>query len=126
MTAEQTLLQKRIQDLLDYADKLAVQHWEEQKFSTPPSVHRIRSIGPQWCKIGLVTRYHGHPDQDTAIYAFISMRDGHTSALGKIPCGGIYMPASHLQPAKNVRGSIFDEDFGDCLTHSGVKYMSQM
>ncbi len=121
MTAEQTLLQKRIQDLLDYADKLSVQYWADRQFTaTPPSIHRVRSVGPQWCKIGLVSRYFGHPDQDTAIYAFIAMRDGYTSALGNIQCGGIYMPA------KNVRGSIFDEDFGDCLTHNGVKYMSQM
>ncbi len=47
MTAEQTLLQKRIQDLLDYSDKLSAQYWEVRQFTaTPPSVHRIRSIGP--------------------------------------------------------------------------------
>lgn len=123
MTAEQTLLQKRIQAFLENADKISAQWFIEQNYQWLSPVHRVKSMGDQWCKIVTVDRLPDGKERESSVYAFISVRETENKTLGKIPNGGIFMPANYKAPAKHARGNVFDEDFGDCQTPHGIKYL---
>jgi len=59
-----------------------------------------------------------------AIFCFIAVKDGFTRQLGYFKAGDIFEPASFKAPAKNARGNVFLEDFGDPIDeHASIRYL---
>lgn len=109
-------INQRIEALCKEADRLSM-----LGNPTNPSTH-IAEYSSKWCKVVSQAKQ----PQTTAgqkVYCFIALKDFENKALGAIKAGDIHMAATWKQPAKHARGSVFANDFGNCLTEYGIKYI---
>src|SRR5271170_7957634 len=111
-------MEDRIAAYVLAADAETAAYWERQKYThSPPPTHRV-IMSDKWAKVVVVE--HG---KDSSVHSFICLKDGATKALGILKAGDIHKAATFKAPAKHARGSIFQEDFGKCLTPFGVTYL---
>lgn len=70
----------------------------------------------------MVEERNGQPTV-SSVYTFVCLKDGQTKALGNLKAGDIHKAAGWKAPAKHARGSVFQDDFGKCLTAHGIVYL---
>ncbi len=108
----------RVAALVIRADEISAEYHTRMGFTSfRPDRHEAKAISEKWYKvdsIGVGSR---------SVYCFVARQDFENKELGKVIAGGIYMAASYKKPAKHVRGSVFQEDFGGCLNQHGVNYL---
>lgn len=117
---DQVLLQ-RIEDLVKRADQLVKDHFDRMKFVQKPPIHRAE-ISSSWAKIITQEERNG-TYVDGSVYAFVALKTKTSKNLGFVVAGDIHKAASYNTPAKHKRGSVFDENFNNCLTEYGIVYM---
>jgi hypothetical protein len=64
--------------------------------------------GREFCRVFSIHCFDGRPRWPTA-HAFVALEDGHSRTLGSWKKGDIFYSASWKQPAKHVRGNIFQD-----------------
>jgi hypothetical protein len=117
------ILHDRINALVKRADEISAEHWKRMNFTfSPPPKHRADYISDKWVRVVNLEERNG-AWVDASVYAFVALQDGYTKALGFVKAGDIHKAASYKTPAKRARGSVFQEDFGRCLTEHGVVYL---
>jgi hypothetical protein len=116
-------IKERIAALCQRADELSARYFELSgfTFSKPPR-HRSDYISPKWCRVVVQEERNGQY-ADTSVYCFVCLQDGQTKALGVVKAGDIHKSATWKAPAKHARGSVFQPDFGNCLTPNGIVYL---
>lgn len=108
----------RIQDLVKHISGVFQKNHDENKLKWPIDVLELH-WGPKWCKIDRRNQLN----KGASVYCFVAITDFSNKQLGSVKTGDIHMPASFRIPAKHARGSIFQEDFGNCCGPYGVKYL---
>ena len=74
---------------------------------------RADYLSDKWCRIIV----------DTSAYAFVALIDYANKTLGAVKRGDIHRPATWKAPAKHKRGSVWADDFGNCLGAYGISYL---
>lgn len=116
-------IKERIAALCVRADEISARSWERNgyTFSKPPK-HQAHYISPKWCRVVVLEERNGQYTE-SSVYCFVCLQDGQTKALGVVKAGDIHKSATYKAPAKHARGSVFQEDFGKCLTEYGIVYL---
>src|SRR6516225_6518980 len=116
-------IKERIAALCDRADQLSATYFERNGFTyAKPDKHRAEYISDKWCRVMVLEERNG-TYTPTSVYCFFCLQKGQTKALGVLKGGEIKRPATAKAPAKHARGSVFQEDFGNCLTPNGIVYL---
>lgn len=113
---DETLL-KQINIFVKYANQILENYWNEFGFIHTRPIHQIDSINDKWAKIVTV-----QPNA-TSVFAFICLKDFENKTLGKLKKGDIHKAASWKIPAKHPRGSVYQENFNNCVTPHGIIYL---
>ena len=82
-----------------------------------PETYEV-TFSPKWAKV--IRKYSG---TGASVYCFVALTASVTKSLGRVKAGDIHKPASFKAPAKHARGSVFEENFGGCLTRYGIVYL---
>jgi hypothetical protein len=116
-------MEERIKAFVQRADEVTAAYWHGAGFThAPPPTHRADYISDKWARVVTVELRNDKPI-DSSVYAFVCLKDGNTKALGNVKAGDIHKAAGFKVPAKHARGSVFQEDFGKCLTAHGIVYL---
>lgn len=116
-------MKDRIDAFVKRADEVTAAHWQAMNYTfSPPPTHRADYISDKWVRVVVVEERNGKPC-DSSVYCFICLQDGQTKALGILKAGDIHKAAGWKAPAKHARGSVFQADFGNCLTAHGIVYL---
>jgi hypothetical protein len=116
-------IRERISALCQRADEISARYFEHQGFTyAKPDKHKPDYLSPKWCRIMVLEERNG-TYTETSVYCFVCLQDGQTKALGVVKAGDIHKTATAKAPAKHARGSVFQEDFGNCLTPHGIVYL---
>jgi hypothetical protein len=125
LVSANTELNARIEAFVKAADQTTIDEWKERGYTfAPPPTHRADYISDKWVRVVTMEVQNDGTKKVQSVYAFIVLKDGQTKALGTLKAGDIHKPAGFKAPAKHSRGSVFQEDFGKCLTPYGIKYLS--
>ncbi|MFY4731172.1 hypothetical protein [Nitrospira sp. BLG_2] len=117
------MLQERIALLVEKADEVTAKHWEASGYTfAPPPKHRADFISDKWCRVVTMEERNGKME-DSSVYCFVCLQDGHTKALGNLKAGDIHKAAGYKAPAKHARGNVFNDSFANCLTSHGIVYL---
>jgi hypothetical protein len=112
------MLKERIEAMVKRIGELIDQHWKDHGFSQEKPTHRADYISDKWCRIVVIER-----GEVRSVYGFVCLQDYETKTLGKLKAGDIHKSAGFKAPAKTARGSVFAEDFNNCLTAYGIAYL---
>lgn len=82
------------------------------------TTHVAEYLSDKWCRITTCRGSAGN-----CVYAFVALDDYENKTLGKVRRGDIHKAATLKAPAKHARGSVWDDNFGNCLTTYGVTYL---
>jgi hypothetical protein len=116
-------LKARIDAYVKAADAKTLEYWTGNEFTHAPApTHRADYISDKWVRVVTLEVRNGKPEV-SSVHSFVALQDGHTKALGTIKAGDIHKAAGFKAPAKTARGSVFAEDFNNCLTAHGVQYL---
>lgn len=114
-------LKTRIEAFVAHCDKVKLDNDKRNNYVLPPTVHGV-TYSAKWAKISEMRNYEGKL-RAASTYALICLEDGNTKGLGNVKAGDIHKPASVNAPAKHARGSVFQEDFGNCAGPYGIVYL---
>lgn len=113
------MLKERIDAFVKRADELVVAYWKQQGYTHPIRQHRADYISDKWVRVVVI-----EDGKVGSVYGFIALVDNTTKSLGTVKAGDIHKAAGFKAPAKTARGSVFAEDFGNCLTPFGIKHIN--
>lgn len=113
------MLNERIAAFVKRADEVIAENWKNN-IGQPPT-HEVE-YGDKWAKVWTWQKINDKPTR-ASIYAFIALQDFTNRTLGTVKAGDIHRPASTAAPAKHARGSVFQDDFGNCIGPYGVAYL---
>ena len=113
-TVDPTIVQQ-INRFLAKAKEVVDKHYEENgfKFAQP---YFEPDYGRKFCRIWKI-------DNSKSSYAFIALVNSQSKELGMVTAGEIFKPATWRGPAKHARGTIFQEDFNNCIGPYGISYL---
>jgi hypothetical protein len=111
-------LKLRIDAMVTKIGELIDAHWKAHNFSQEKPTHRADYISDKWCRIVVIEN-----GTVRSVYGFVCLQDYETKTLGKLKAGDIHKAAGFKVPAKTARGSVFAEDFNNCLTAYGIVYL---
>lgn len=122
--AGRAALTARIDAFVKHCDEIMVKHWKDHGFTfAPPPTHRAEYKG-KWCLIVRRDNTFVGAMSGGSATAFVALEDFSNKELGAVRTGEIYKPASYKKPAKHARGTVWREDFGNCVGPSGhVNYL---
>lgn len=114
------MLEQRILVFVAHLQERIQQYWDKCGYdiTVMPVPIFEAEINESWCKIW---KKESHSRSSVA---FIALADKTTRTLGSYKAGDIFKSASWKAPAKNVRGNVFLEDFGNCVSNEAhINYM---
>jgi hypothetical protein len=116
-------LKERIEAMVKRADEVTAAHWKRSNYthSAAPR-HQAEYNSDKWARIVTLEERGGKWERGS-VYCFVCLKDGFTKALGTLKAGDIHKAATFKAPAKHARGSVFQEDFNNCLNEYGVAYL---
>ena len=118
MTTTATDIDGRIAKLVSHLDQTVAEYFRLKFSGLTPPTHAAQRLSDKWTRINRI-----EDGKVRSVYCFVCTQDGYTKALGTTTAGDIHKAATFKAPAKHARGSVFLDDFGDCLQPFGIKYL---
>jgi hypothetical protein len=115
-------LRERIDAFVKHVNDLCAKHFSDMKYvHSKPPIHRADYLSDKWCRI-VTLEDRGGEYTNGGVYAFVCLKDNTTKALGTVKTGDIHKAAGWSAPAKNARGSVYDNEF-KWATPNGIANM---
>lgn len=106
-------LRERIAAFVEFLANTTAKYFAVNYPNLTPPKFTADYMSDKWCRI---VKEDG---SSRSVTAFVALQDNRTNALGQVTAGDIHKAAGWPKPAKHKRGSVFVEDFGNCITPDG-------
>jgi hypothetical protein len=111
-------LRVRIEQFRRHVTRVIEQYYGTNYRNLTPPLVTVDWLSDKWCRLNTVESHGGGSS-----YAFVALADNFTRALGQVTAGDVHKPDGYKRAAKHRRGSVYQDDFGNCAGPHGVAYL---